>query len=227
MNDKSAGCRIHSRGLTHIGCVRERNEDAVLEMPRSGLWAVADGMGGHRDGGYASRAVIKALRRLGEVDSGEALLHGVAPALTEVNAALRRRALQLGEDAVVGSTVVALVLESEHYHCFWAGDSRAYLYRDRQLTRLSRDHATVEGGALTRAVGAADDLELDYTHGLIYEGDGFLLCSDGLTRVVDDAALAVSLCGEPPGEAACALIGAALIAGAPDNVSVVTVQLAD
>lgn len=234
MSVETAGCRLLARAGSHPGHVRERNEDAVLSMPEAGLWAVADGMGGHARGDVASRSIVEALRALGEGCAGRSLVQRLPGVVRQVNQVLRDEAGTLGQGAVIGSTLAALVLEDEHYHCYWAGDSRAYLWRDGDLQRLTADHAEAldplqPGGreVLTRAVGAERWLELDYTAGYLYQGDLFLLCSDGLTKVLDDASLAELLAQCEPAEAVPVLIRAALEQGAPDNVSCVSVCLAD
>lgn len=223
MKVETPTCRLITRALSHVGYVRLDNEDAVLDMPEAGLWAVADGMGGHRDGAFASASVIEALRALGSMMSGKPLVEGIESALQSVNDELIAR----GGDEIIGSTVVVLVLEAEHFHFFWCGDSRLYLLRDGQLHRLTRDHSDHANGsdALTRAVGADATLELEYSRGILYENDLFLLCSDGLTKVVTDAVIAGHLSEESAERVCELLIKAALDRGGPDNVSCVTVYL--
>lgn len=228
MSIETPTCRLVSRALTHTGYVRERNQDAILDMPEAGLWAVADGMGGHTQGEYASQAIVQSLLQLGAGCSGMRLVRQVPPELQQVNAALLDRANGLGPAQVIGSTVVALVLEGERFHCFWAGDSRLYLWRDGRLQRLTTDHAVRRDehcGGLTRAVGAAAVLELEYIHGYLYENDLFLLCSDGLNKVVEDELVASMLEAQPPETACSILLEAALARGGPDNISCITVYL--
>lgn len=234
MSVETAGCRLLARAGSHPGYVRERNEDAVLSLPEAGLWAVADGMGGHARGDLASRSIVEALRSLGEGCAGTTLVERLPGVAQQVNRVLHDEAASLGGGAVIGSTLAALVLEDEHYHCYWAGDSRVYRWRGDELQRLTRDHAEAVdplapsgGEVLTRAVGAEPRLELDYVAGYLYQGDGFLLCSDGLTKVLDDVELAALLAGCEPAQAVSVLIRAALERGAPDNVSCVTVCLTD
>ncbi|MFN3514292.1 MAG: PP2C family protein-serine/threonine phosphatase [Phenylobacterium sp.] len=196
---------------TRAGSGRDHNEDAYLARPQVGLWAVADGMGGHRAGEAASGAVVEALRQVRPQLSGYALLREMRERLVGANAVLRAQAAALGEGAVVGSTVVALAVHEDHYACVWAGDSRAYLQRGELLMRLTHDHSLVQelidGGALderdagkarisnviTRAVGASDGLELGETHGDLRRGDILLLCSDGLTGLVPDVEIGETL----------------------------------
>jgi serine/threonine protein phosphatase PrpC len=156
-----------------------------------------------------------------------------------VNSDLRRVALGVGHDERSGSTVVALAIRGGQWGVFWAGDSRAYVYRAGALTRLTRDHtvaaeATAEldgplldlvaaGDEITRAVGGDDVLQLDTASDLIADGDRFLLCSDGLYSALSEAQMARCLQYDTPEEASRALVEAACEAGAPDNVTAVVV----
>lgn len=210
-----------SRARTHPGCVRAENQDAVLDCPEAGLWLVADGMGGHASGELASQAVVRAMHALAEQRRGEALAAGVTETLQLVNEQLQQFAAQSARD-VVGTTVAVLVMEGEQYHCFWAGDSRIYLFRNHQLRQLSKDHAE-SLGALHRAVGAEPHLEVDYAGGTLFEDDVFLLCTDGLNKVVSDRCIAECLVRRSPASSCDELVSIALEAGAPDNVSCLTV----
>lgn len=211
--------------LSDRGHVRRRNEDAVLALPDAGLWAVADGMGGHADGDVASREVVETLAVCAGRHRGRVLVERVPEALQAAN----RELIRYGAGRVVGSTVAVLVLEDENYHCFWAGDSRIYLWRDRGLRQLTEDHVAGPGtawpDALTRAVGVEPDLEPAYRTGYLYERDVLLLCTDGLTKVVDDVTIAGLLDSTAPQHACRRLVDAALVRGGPDNVSCVTVAV--
>jgi len=218
------------RALSHRGHVRPRNEDAVLAVPESGLWAVADGMGGHACGDVASRAVVDALQGLAGGCRGPDLLRHLPATLERVNGDLRQLARRQAGTDIMGSTVVALVLEADNYHVYWAGDSRLYLLRNGGLHRLTRDHALPppEGrsqGPLTRAVGAGDTLEVESVQGHLYENDTFVLCSDGLTGVVPEGRIADLLVRYAPDQACHGLVQAALDAGGPDNVSCIVVTV--
>ncbi|HEY9348845.1 MAG TPA: serine/threonine-protein phosphatase, partial [Inquilinus sp.] len=148
--------------------------------------------------------------------------------------------------AVIGATVVVLLLRDGRYACLWAGDSRLYLLRDGMLRQLTRDHSYVQrlidsgsrtpeqgrrhpgANVITRAVGASGPLELDMVQGDSRPGDVFLLCSDGLTNVVAEAEIADRLAALPCEAASTALLDLALARGAPDNVTlVVLAHLAD
>lgn len=231
--------RFEAAMRTDRGTVREHNEDACISYPDVGLWAVADGMGGHAHGDVASRLVCEALARAATHDDGRPLPMRVPHALEAANRAILRH--QVGRD-LSGSTVVVLVAERSQGLCFWAGDSRLYRLRAGELVRLSHDHSVVQRlvdeGALsepdalvhpwrnriTRAVGIGMPLELDRVEFRIEPDDTFLLCSDGLTGSVSEATIAALLGAPNVKSAAHGLIDEALALGADDNVTVVVVR---
>lgn len=135
--------RWSSSSLSDVGLVRRINEDACLDLPQHGIWAVADGMGGHAFGEVASSMVIDALAAL-PVGAGRPSLQAAADAvrlsLQVVNHALRAQAV-MHDVTLVGSTVVVLVANDAECAILWAGDSRAYRFRDGRLQQLTRDHA--------------------------------------------------------------------------------------
>jgi serine/threonine protein phosphatase PrpC len=222
-----------------VGRVREINEDCYCALPHSGIWVVADGMGGHERGDLASAAIAKSVAAVSTDGDFEATLNAVAEAIHEANRHIYEEAKAAGVQ--MGSTVVAAVLRERRFGILWAGDSRAYLFRAGQLHRLTRDHTQVQqmvdsgllspeaaeghpmGHVLARAVGVAPELELDAIADEAQAGDLFLLCSDGLHGVVEEAEIA-RLLADPAGRAAPeGLIAASLERGAPDNVTVVTI----
>jgi len=235
---------FHSAGRTSTGAVRRHNEDAFLARPEIGLWAVADGMGGHRHGDEASRMIVDALAGIQAPESGIAFIGEVRSRLAAVHEALRAEAARLG-GAIIGSTAVVLMILANRFVCLWAGDSRLYLLRDRQLWQITRDHSYVQelidsgvlspeeaqrhpqANVITRAVGASDALEFDMERSVVLDGDVFLLCTDGLTRVVSDGEIANVLDAMPPEQAANGLIDLALGRGAPDNVTVIALACQD
>ena len=239
----NTGCYVTSTGLTHVGCVRTCNEDAYLEMPNSGLWCVADGMGGHDSGDVASQRIIQALGELGTEHHGLELSERVKEVLQTVNTELISHARSLGSDVIVGSTVVVLVLEGENYHCYWTGDSRCYLWRDNTLHCITRDHTLLseavaegqltqdeaqqhpKGHVLTRAIGAYSDVAIEVETGIIFEGDTFLLCTDGLTKVFNDQMIAERLLYAQPDQVNHRLIDEALSLGARDNLTSIMLSI--
>lgn len=227
---------------THVGLRRKVNEDSMAIRTERGLWAVADGMGGHEAGDVASSKVAEALLRLPIFYNLEELVEGAVAALRRVNQELIVLAGSEDGTRTIGSTLVGLAIAGDQYRCFWAGDSRAYRLRDGTITQLSRDHSLVQSlvdagmldpkdaenhpnaNVVTRAVGVADELKVDVVRGDAKPGDLFLLASDGLTRVVSDDELAAVLSAAPAEQSADRLIEMVLSRGAPDNVTMVIVR---
>jgi serine/threonine protein phosphatase PrpC len=238
-------CRFTSHALTHIGLVRQRNEDAFLDRPDLGLWAVADGMGGHEAGDFASASIVTALGAVQPSADLDDFAEAVAGELVAVDAALHARAAKLGPTAVIASTVVVLLAAADEYACLWAGDSRLYRWRPGEptgeLRQLTTDHSKVqemvEAGLLrpeeahrhpysnivTRSIGGGR-LEFGRLRARVEPGDRFLLCSDGLTNMVGDAEIAQELSAAPPREAVLRLRDHVLARGAVDNVTIVLVM---
>lgn len=236
--------RYRSAGATHVGTVRTLNEDAWLDRPDLGLWAVADGMGGHEAGDYASRTIVHALHDLDPPASAPEFLAAVADCLDGANADLRRAAAER-RVGLIGSTVVVLLAFDGHFACLWAGDSRLYRLRDGRLEQVTRDHSQVQdlvdsgvldaaeaerhpaANVITRAVGAADSLDLDVRQGRIEPEDRFLLCSDGLFKALAEAEITAILAGHSIAAGAQRLIERAVEAHASDNVTAVIVGARD
>jgi protein phosphatase len=230
-----------SAAQTDVGRVRSRNEDAYLAQPQRGLWAVADGMGGHAFGDVASRTVVDALDQLPPSASLSRLVDAAREKIMQVNGALRAEA-RARHVPVMGSTVVVLLACGTEAACLWAGDSRIYLYRQGRLQQLTRDHsqaaalqargvdattASVGANMITRAVGASDTLDVEATTLSTRDGDIFLLCSDGLSNPVPEQDIRETLgCGDCA-QAAQTLVGLALANGGRDNVTVVVVRADD
>ncbi len=135
-----------STARTSPGMVRRRNEDRYIERCDVGLWAVADGMGGHQCGEAAATLTVEALARLPKFNSGYGLLTAVRDTLDQTNRDLVAQGAALGDGAVVGATVVALMTFEDHFACVWAGDSRDLPYppSGRPIEQLTRDHSIVQ-----------------------------------------------------------------------------------
>ena len=231
-----------SAARTHVGTVRRRNEDAVLERAEIGLWAVADGAGGHERGDYASSRIIAALRETDAALSGLSLIEEVKGDLAEVNAELRAKAAAIGSNTLIGSTVAVLLISDGESCCLWAGDSRLYRMRAGKLLQLSRDQSHVQdlvdrgeiapeaaaahplSNIVTNLIGAFDQLILEERRDRLERGDILLLCSDGLSSALGDADITDILAGLTCAAAADRLIERALEQGARDNVSAVVVE---
>jgi protein phosphatase/serine/threonine-protein phosphatase Stp1 len=172
------------------------------------------------------------------------LLSEVRLTMGAVHQVLREEAARRGPGKVIASTFVALLLRDAQFVCLWAGDSRAYLWRDGALQQLSRDHSLVQelvdsghlspaeaeahphANIITRAVGAeAEALQLDKVGGPAEPGDRFLLCSDGLCKTLSDAEIAAVLSAPRETNVTDRLIAAALSRGANDNVTAIVVEM--
>jgi len=236
--------RVSSWAQTNVGAVRKHNEDNMLSRPDIGLWAVADGAGGHDSGELASGMIVAELDRLPSYLTGAEVLAEVRLTMSRVHQILREEAASRGPDTVIASTFVSLIIRQPYFACLWAGDSRAYLLRHGHLSQISRDHSLVQelvdsgnllpedaehhphANVITRAVGAdCETLELDKVIGVAEPGDRFLLCSDGLCKTLSTAEM-TSLLGAPDGAPpAELLIAAALSHGVNDNVTAVVVEV--
>jgi len=213
-----------SAAATSVGNVRAHNEDAVLELPATGLWVVADGMGGHNAGDVASRMIVEALCTVGPPSQLSELLDAVENRLRAVNARLFQYSLEHGGQTT-GSTVAALLAFDAYCVSAWAGDSRIYCLRNHSLTCVTRDHS--EDGSsnvITRAVGGSEDVELDLELRELADGDRYLLCSDGLYRELGEAELTRHLAHEDLELACRSLLSQALAGPCKDNVSMVIVE---
>ena len=236
--------RFECVSRTHVGLKRKINEDSILVETGRGLWAVADGMGGHEAGEIASAAAVEALRGLPAVEDLDELVAQATEGLRRANGELIALAQSNRSERTIGTTVVGIAVSDGHFRCFWAGDSRAYRLRGGAIVRLSRDHSLVQdlvdagmikpeeaerhenSNVITRAVGVREVLEVDSVGGDAVPGDIFLLASDGLTRLVDDRELAAELGNGSLEAIADRLLETVLARGAPDNVSLIIIRIA-
>ncbi len=232
---------FRSVARTHAGAVRSANEDAYALRDDLGLWAIADGVGGHDSGEVASNLLAEEMRAI-------CAAPGIGGLREQVENAIRRAHITMTKNTVdgarktMGSTISALLGGKNCIECIWAGDSRIYRHRDDCLTRLTHDHSIVqrmidegsldEEGArrhpqrnmITRAVGIQQELQLDVRSVEHSSGDKYLLCTDGLYDMLTDAELCnVISCGSID-ETADLLLATALARGASDNVTLVLVE---
>ena len=238
--------RIEAAGSTDTGKVRPANEDAYLVG--DSVFAVADGMGGHLAGEVASATALEPIRELdGKVyaDASEAV-----KALTEAVVAANDRVSRMAADEPsyrgMGTTLTATMVEGRRLHIAHVGDSRAYLLREGAFSQLTDDHTLVqhlvdEGqitqeeaanhpqrSIITRAIGVSTEVEVDSMTLDLEPGDQVLLCSDGLTGVVDDRRIAEELLAEGDGQDALRrLTDLANDAGGPDNITVILLRIGD
>ena len=244
---------LEAVGRTHTGWKRHQNEDEHAVCPELGLFMVADGMGGHAAGEIAARVAVAAVTaavgavtaagppsvRPSRSSAGPLLVSAIERANANVFAAAQQDAELHG----MGTTVVAALAHGGRVAVAHVGDSRAYLFRGRRLQRLTEDHTLLNDcrnagidpagrshlqrylHALSRAVGPHDSVQVDTRLVQPEAGDILLLCSDGLTCVVDDREIGAVLVGGPDlAVAADRLIARANEHGGPDNVTVVLVR---
>ncbi|BCX71243.1 PP2C family protein-serine/threonine phosphatase [Pseudomonas izuensis] len=233
-----------SAARTDPGKVRLRNEDAFLDCPQQGLWVVADGMGGHQGGDIASQLIVASLAELPVQKNFDERLKGVRQCLHWLNRRFGQELTVIAEhqDTIIGSTVVVLLVDGSRAACVWAGDSRCYLWRDQCLYQLTKDHSLMQqlmdqqlmsagqastqphAGALTRAVGASEELTLEVLELTVYPGDAFLLCSDGLYQCLSSNELGNALSLSAPVMALTRLFEGALCGPARDNLTGVVIR---
>lgn len=230
-----------STGLSHPGRKRRRNEDAWVCQPP--LFAVADGMGGARGGEIASRVAATAL---GETVDGSGEGRVVA-LIQEANRQVYERAREDADASGMGTTITVALVEGDVVAIGHVGDSRAYLFRDQKVEQLTEDHSLVaelvrsgrlspeeadihpQRSVITRALGTDPDVDVDSFSVEGQPGDVFLICSDGLTSMIDDETIR-EIVEQGNGNlevVAKALIGAANSSGGEDNITVVCFEITD
>ncbi len=243
----STPSRSHSRrdtavpfgSRTSIGCIRSHNEDSLVVMPP--LFAVADGMGGHEAGEVASEIAVNVLSELAPTKpDAETLSHAVEEANREVFRASRDGRGREG----MGTTLTAAMLENERLLIAQVGDSRAYLLHKGKLQQITRDHSLmadmIEAGQITaeearthpqrsiitRALGSNTDLHPDIYEVNVETGDRLLVCSDGLSTMVEDLDIERLLSqGNDPQRCASQLVNEAISNGGHDNITVIVADV--
>lgn len=221
------------------GCIRKNNEDSFLVLPQQGLYAVADGMGGHRAGEVASSTALQELEklvpRLLEFE-GQILENGLTEAFIQANKVVNDASTNKPENAGMGTTLTVLLVRSKTAAIGHVGDSRAYLWRDEALTSLTVDHSLVgelvrlgqispeeaekhpQRHVLMRALGADQEIKVDCRSISIQTGDVFLLCTDGFSNVISDQELAEEFLEPSPWEVRFEKLRKLILErGAPDN----------
>lgn len=247
---------LRAAGRTDTGREREHNEDAFYCGATSGLFIVADGMGGQLAGEIASAMAVDVLRDdIEHSATDEAFIGGfdqrysptanrLAAGVRRANQAIHTAGLSKPEWRNMGSTLVAAQLYDQRLALAHVGDSRAYLLRDGTLSQLTADHSLVAEqqrrgliskaeaerspmkNIITRALGEGPQVEVDLAELDLIPGDRLLLCSDGLTNMVEDSVIRAIISAEDDPEKACdTLIDQANAGGGRDNITVVLVYL--
>lgn len=247
--------RAVSCGITDIGLKRERNEDAFLINEELGLYVLCDGMGGHAGGEFASAIAATTVEDVfteieldgqmydAEEDPIEITRTKLAQAVRSASARIFETAAQFPNLRSMGTTAVVLLLREQNAFIGHVGDSRLYLLRDGQLEQVTDDHSFVARGVreglltpeearnhpmrnvITRSLGSHDTVEVDVQVRAMKRGDRFLLCSDGLSGMLEDDRICELLREGRPRDAARSLVENACENGGDDNVTVVIVAV--
>jgi protein phosphatase len=234
--------------LTDVGRVRQNNEDAIEEDRERGLVVLADGMGGYQAGEVASRlavsTILDAMRKGGDRRPRTAAA-ALRDAVEQANRVILDAAGNHPQYSGMGTTVVACLADGERFVIAWVGDSRLYRLRGGALMQLTRDHSLVQElvdhghytleqaqqlmskNIVTRALGVEAQVQVDVVETDGQKGDLLLLCSDGLSDMLDDASLRTILkrTADDPDTTARALIDQANARGGKDNISVILVHV--
>lgn len=227
-----------SSSLTEVGQIRSVNEDSVLDLPAERLWLVADGMGGHALGDYASQYVASQMAHYESSPQAGICKRRILATLNSCNRHLIDKA-STAQHHVIGCTVALLQARKHSVMCSWSGDSRIYRLRNKQLLQLTIDHTHhnaledrdrlthptpvhADSQSLTAAVGGHQQLSIDHGWYSLMDGDTFLLCTDGLNKEVSDEEIQQALEHATDGQLALDnLLALYHQRGARDNIALV------
>ena len=236
--------QISSNGVTDTGRVRDKNEDSILVNADENVWIVADGMGGHHAGDFASQTITNNLSLFKQHASLDDSILLLEENILNSNSIIRKKSYKLGRSATIGSTVVCVYIWNNLLFTFWAGDSRLYRYRDGKLERLTEDHSYVEelvrmgkieardaeehpaANVVLKAVGIDDNLCLDFEYFEVEQDDIYIICSDGLYKDLEETEITPIIESNPENmaELSQSLLAASLDAGGTDNTSIITLK---
>ncbi|TCS43027.1 PP2C family protein-serine/threonine phosphatase [Reinekea marinisedimentorum] len=227
-----------SAAKSDVGKVRKVNEDAYICSQEQNLWAVADGMGGHSRGDYASQVVVESLLYFSKKGSLDKTIIEIDSCLKNAHQVCRNTF----PSERVGSTVAALYVQSNYCFFLWAGDSRIYRLRDGLFEQLTCDHTLAQqkcargelspimaavhpsANILTRAIGVNQVLTIEIVYEKALAGDRYLICTDGLYNDLGRKEIETSLAQGSPKEACSHLITSAIANGGRDNTSVIVLD---
>lgn len=236
--------RIRSCAISDVGRKRQKNEDSYLINDELNLFVVADGMGGHAGGEYASRIAITTIEEM--MKKGDSKVSGEQIIQKAIQDAGQKIIAKAEEDRALkgmGTTVICLHLENKKGIIAHVGDSRGYLFRDGVLEQLTDDHSLVNEqvksglitaeeakthqfkNIITRSVGVTPEVEVDISSRKLKAGDAFLLCSDGLSNLVELSEMEGKLREREPVLAAKAMVDLANKRGGDDNITLVLVEV--
>ena len=237
--------QISSNGVTDTGRVRDKNEDSILDHGDENVWIVADGMGGHHAGDFASQTITNNLSLFKQHASLDDSILLLEENILNSNSIIRKKSFKLGRSATIGSTIVCVYIWNNLLFTFWAGDSRLYRYRNGKLERLTEDHSYVEelvrmgkieareaeehpaANVVLKAVGIDDNLCLDFEYFEVEQDDIYIICSDGLYKDLEETEITpiIESNSENMIELSQSLLSASLDAGGTDNTSIITLKM--
>ncbi len=239
---KSALFKFSSSSKSSVGNVRSINEDSYIESPRTGIWAIADGMGGHQSGDLASQLITRSLGAIINHGTFEDTIDDARESLKKSNAFLLDEASSREGNQTIGSTVVIFITHNDKCAVLWVGDSRLYRLRNNKFKLVTKDHSQVQelvdlgvlkaedaeshpsANIITRAVGASPGLQIDEKRFDILEDDTYLLCSDGLYKELSDNEISSTLMQYKNMNACDKLIELALKKECRDNVTSIVIK---
>jgi protein phosphatase len=243
MEESADAFVVHARAQTDPGKRRKHNEDSILLFEDVGLFVVADGMGGHRGGEHASRLAVDTICNAFESKTFEGAAHAELPLIASelarsiqmANTAILDQASKRPELKGMGTTLCAARFSADRRRLYigHVGDSRCYRVRDGAMKQMTSDHtmadygiAGPEGSHLSRALGVWPTVPIDVIMAKPLLGDSYLICSDGLTRMVSDGTIATQIIHEEDPKAAVdRLIFFANAHGGKDNISVILLRV--
>ena len=248
--------KIVSCGITDVGLKRGHNEDNYLINEELNLYVVADGMGGHAGGEYASaiavntcEEVVTSLEAEGvSIDTDdpvEITRHKLSQSIRLAGRRIFEKAKEQPEYHGMGTTVVAVLMRQTNAYIAHVGDSRVYLMREGEISQVTEDHSLIAEkirhglitpeeaknhkmrNVITRSLGYQEDVEVDMSVRAVRRGDHFLLCSDGLSGLVEDEEMQKAMLEMRPQAAARMLVELACERGGDDNITVVVARVED
>ena len=240
---------IKAVSKTDIGKLRQLNQDFVFTSvyplgALDNLFLVADGMGGHKAGDYASKCAVETIIEMCSKSRGKKMVTAISDAINEANTRIRRKAMEDVNMVGMGTTAVLATVNNDTLTVANVGDSRLYIISaEKTITQITRDHSLVEemvrmGGIdrvsarnhpdkniITRAIGATGNVNIDFFEISLKEGDVILMCSDGLSNILEDKdILEIVTTNDDLQTTANALVSAANENGGSDNISVVLIR---
>ena len=239
---------IQAVSKTDIGKLRQLNQDFVFTSvyplgALDNLFLVADGMGGHKAGDYASKCAVETIIEMCSKSRGKKMITAISDAINEANTRIRRKAMEDVNMVGMGTTAVLATISKDVLTVANVGDSRLYIIsEDDAITQITRDHSLVEEmvrmrgidrvsarnhpdkNIITRAIGATGNVNIDFFEVPLKDKDIILMCSDGLSNMIEDKDILETIRSkENLEEAATALIAQANNNGGSDNISVVLI----